>query len=259
MLLSACSYADPRTIILTDATTITLRLPIMDQTAAGVQKELMAKATNASRMKPLYLVLNSPGGSIVAGKAIIETAKGLGVPVHTISMFSASMSFIISQYLDKRYVMGNTTMMSHRAFVDGLSGSIPGSLVSRALGLHLEVFEIDQHIADRAKIPVQRYESEAADEMWMTGTNAIQRGFADEMVQVRCDKTLDSNSEKQSVNIGPFDLDVVFHKCPLISNPVSVTLPGSKESAVDAYREAMADVYNHYHFYQEKRLQRRNK
>lgn len=253
MLLAMTAFSkNPSTLVLSDDTTVVLRLPVMDDTAVAVQKELMRKAKNG---KPLFLVLNSPGGSINAGKAIIETAKGLGVPVHTISMFSASMSFIISQYLGTRYVLSSSTLMSHRASVDGLSGQVPGSLVTRAVALYSEINEIDMHIASRASMNVGDYQSEAANEIWVTGRQAVQRKFADELVNVRCDKTMEGNTAPVTLNLGFISLEVVFSKCPLLTAPASVTTPGSKENVWDMYHDVLSDHFSYYRFYQQRKIQ----
>src|SRR5579859_4879597 len=55
--------------------------------------------------KPLYLFLNTPGGSIQSGLEMIEALNGLGRPTHTVTLFAASMGFQIAQNLGDRYVL----------------------------------------------------------------------------------------------------------------------------------------------------------
>ena len=45
--------------------------------------------------EPIYLVMNTPGGSIEAGIDFIEATKGMHRPVKTITVFAASMGFQI--------------------------------------------------------------------------------------------------------------------------------------------------------------------
>lgn len=249
MLLSA-AQVHAKTLVLSDDTTIVLRLPVTDESAGKVQLELMEKAKAG---KPLYLVLNSPGGSVVAGKAIIETAKGLGVPVHTISLFSASMSFIISQYLDKRYVLDSSMLMTHRAAVEGMAGQIPGSLMSRVMGLYLETIEVDRHIAERSGMPLEIYGMHTANELWMTGKAALDLKFADEMVNVRCGKSLEGSSPKQVVELGFVSLDVVFSKCPLVAAPTSVKVSGTERNGLEQYQDFLKGHFTHYYTYTQRK------
>lgn len=257
MLLAITAVAGdlpkPRTIVLTEANTVVLRLPIMDEVATTVQQELMKKGASTSKGKPLYLVLNSPGGSIVAGKAIIETAKGTGAIIHTISMFSASMSFIISQYLGDRLVMSSSMLMTHRATVSGVSGQIPGSLLSRTFGLLMETLEIDQHIAARSGMPLPEYQFNTANELWMTGKLAVDKHFADELVKVRCDKSLEGTSAPETINLGFLSVDVSFHKCPLLTYPAKVRLSGTEEDGMQQYQENISEHYNYYHIYNQRK------
>jgi ATP-dependent protease ClpP protease subunit len=92
MLLScgACKASQSGDVIeLSEDNTVQLNLPIFSDTAAEVQKRLLEKDVKLKAGKPLYLVLNTPGGSIQDGLMIIETAKSLKRPIHTISMYRA--------------------------------------------------------------------------------------------------------------------------------------------------------------------------
>lgn len=248
MLLSVSALG--KTLILSDDTTVVLRLPVTDESVVTVQKDLMTKAKAG---KPLLMVLNSPGGSVVAGKALIETIKGLGVPVHTLSMFSASMSFIISQYADTRYVMGSSMLMTHRVHVEGMSGDLPGSLLSRVIGILAETNEVDTHIAERAKMNYSEYQGYTASELWMTGELALKMGFADEVVTARCDNSLSGNTKPVNINLGFLSLDVSFHKCPLIQGPASVKMAGTQENASAEYSEFLRSSFNHYYTYTQRK------
>jgi len=220
--------ADPNVIVLSDRNTVALRLPMTPETVTHVQKELIKKAQNGA--KDIYLVLNSPGGSISSGKLLIETAKGLGARVHTISMFSASMSFITSQGLGKRYAMSSSTLMSHRAFAGGLEGQVPGSLLSQVNGLMADIWEIEEMVSKRAGISHDTYGNLIQDELWMTGNVAKKMGFVDEVVHIRCGKSLNGDAEPIELKMLIFDLSVVFPKCPLLEQPSSISAAGSKNT-----------------------------
>lgn len=66
--------------------------------------------------KPIKLFINSFGGSIYDGLAIVDIIKQSKTPVHTISIGSSmSMGFWIYLAGHKRYVGENTTLMFHDA------------------------------------------------------------------------------------------------------------------------------------------------
>lgn len=206
-------------IVLSDNNTVSLALPIDATSASYVQKDLMNKDLALPKGKPIYLVLNSPGGYVDAGMGIIEMAKGLDRPVHTISMFSASMSFIISQKLDTRYVLESSTLMSHRVRSSGMGGEIPGSLQSRVDSLFNMTTEIDTAVSSRAGMSLPAYRERIANEMWISGAEAVASKFADKLISVKCDKSLAGYGAEQTVDVILFSVRVRFPKCPLITEP----------------------------------------
>ena len=211
--------AEARILVLSENNTISINSPITASSVTVVQRELMEKDLNLPRNVPLYLILNSPGGSVDAGIRLIDTAKGLGRPIHTVSMFSASMSFIISQYLGTRYVLKSSTLMSHRAFLGGIQGFIPGSFLARTNAVLSQVQDISSDIAKRAKMSMELYQTLIANELWMTGEQAIRLGFADKLVRINCDKTLQGYGKEQTLSFFGSDFKILFPKCPLVTEP----------------------------------------
>lgn len=211
-------------ILLTDRNTAVLNSEVNGESVKEVQQQIMDLSQSLPRSSPIYLVLNSPGGSIEDGEHLIETIQGVPQLVHTISLFSASMSFIISQYADRRYITESGQMMSHRAYAGGLSGQVPGNLVTRTLGLLSSLNQVDEHVAKRAGMETVDYQALIRDELWMRGQRAIDLKFADELTRVRCAKSLNGPSPAKHLKVFVFNVKVVFHKCPLITEPISVEL-----------------------------------
>lgn len=209
-------------LTLSDKNTLTLNMAIDADSAKDVQLKLMELSRKLSNNDSIYLVLNSPGGSIDAGFKIIETAKGLKQKVHTVSIFSASMSFIISQYLDTRFVLDSSVLMSHRGYASGLEGQVPGSLNTRVNRLTADLEKVNLRVAKRAKMSAEAYRALIADELWMDGPEALQFGFADQQVHVFCDKTLQGPGDVTHVSFMGIPITVTWDKCPLITAPRSV-------------------------------------
>lgn len=217
----ACASGDNSEILtISEENSIVLNMPITMQTASEVNRKLLDKNDKLPKGKPIYLVLDTPGGSIDDGMKIIEVAKSLPRPVHTVSLFNASMGFIIAQHLDTRYVLLSSVMMSHRASVNGVKGEYPGSFISRFLAIGNQLMTINSRVAERAGLPLMRYLDLTANELWMGPEESIKLKFADKKVILRCDKSLKGYNEAQEIDLGIFSVKVKFHKCPLIAAPV---------------------------------------
>jgi ATP-dependent Clp protease protease subunit len=237
-------------LILSEKNTINLNMPIDGSSAKTVQLALLDKSAKLSAAEPIYLFLNSPGGSIDAGQRIIETAHGIPQKVHTVSLFSASMSFIISQYLNNRYITENGVMMSHRAYGGGMEGQIPGNLITRTLFTLAQIVAVDAYVAKRAGIPTKQYQDLIANELWMEPSQAEQLKFADKTVRIRCDSTLRGPAAPIKLQVFVFNVELTYHKCPLITEPLSIKLadditPRAK-SAVESIIHDKAGFYHEY-------------
>ncbi len=229
-------------ITLSEKNTVSLNTGVDGASASAIQSKLIALDHSLPKGKPIYMVLNSPGGSIDAGNAIIETAKGLSRKVHTISIFSASMSFIISQYLDNRYMVDSGMMMSHRAAAGGMQGQVPGNLITRTQALLDSIRALQVPIARRAGYTPEQYESMVADELWMGSGKALALRYSDETVRVRCDASLDGPGEEQEITVFVFRIKVRFHKCPLVTYPLSVDF--GKDSMSAEWRRYILQMFN---------------
>lgn len=225
-------------IVLSDRNTINFNLPIMGGSVKDAQVKMMEMSSKLPAKQPIYLVLNSPGGSVDAGNLLIATAKGLPQPVHTISIFSASMSFVVSQYLDNRYVMDNSVLMSHRAYIDGVSGQIPGNLLTRVNFFLEDLTRMDTTIAARAGLKLEQYRYLTANELWLSGDRAIEARFADKMVRVKCDSSLQGPAEPTKIESFFGDVYVTFHKCPLVTEPLEIRA-SSDGLAGNAYYQSL--------------------
>lgn len=219
-MCTSCKATQSGDVIeLSEDNTVSINLPILGSTAAAVQKKLLEKDSKLKKGKPIYIVLNTPGGSIQDGLMIIETAKSLKRPVHTISIFSASMGFVISQYLDKRYALESAILMTHKARVGGVGGDVPGSFINMANYLLNYVNSINERIAKRAGKELEDYNKLIEADFWMGTQVALDHNFIDKQVTISCDESLRGYDKPQEISLGFFSIELQFHKCPLISNP----------------------------------------
>lgn len=177
--------------------------------------------------KPLYVFLYTPGGSIQTGLETIEALRGLGRPIHTVTLFAASMGFQLAQNLDKRYVLNNGILMSHRA-AGGEEGSFGGqapSQLQNRLGLwERRMKELDEHTVARTggKQTYESYIKAYSDELWLTGAEAVNAGYADEVVTIHCDKSLNGVTTHSVTLMGIINVDYDLDKCPINTSPMNI-------------------------------------
>jgi len=255
LLISACTSAENKAVnpantnpilTLSEKNTVLLNMPIMGAIAATVSKELLEKSDDLKDGEPIYLVLDTPGGSVDDGLKIIEVAKSLPRPVHTVSMFNASMGFIISQSLGDRYIISSSTMMSHRASIGNISGSFPGSFITRFQSIANQLMKINSDVAARAGIGLNSYLGMIANELWMNPDEALKNKFADKVVTLRCDKSLRGPGSPRELDLGLFVVKIRFNKCPLIKE-VEV-IRSNDESAFEFFKKDKIELVEKYGF-----------
>lgn len=216
ILMAGCLSA--KTIHLTTENTITLRGEVNESSVSQVQLEL-SKKSNARvlpSLSPLFLVIDSPGGSIVDGLALIEFAKTIP-NLHTLTLFGASMASGIQQALPgNRYVTNTSVIMFHRA-KGGFNGQFGEGEVESQLNMAKDLVSIlDNANASRMKMNVETYRSLAKDEYWIVGKNIMGKNGADELVNVTCSPALIEASTVQTFQVFIFRMSMKFSNCPLI-------------------------------------------
>lgn len=223
------------TIVLSASNTLTLNEQVDGESVSKIiaeAKTLDGKLSGVSETvagkKPLYLFLNTPGGSIQAGLEMIEALKGLDRKVNTITLFAASMGFQIAQNLDDRLIIKSGVLMSHRArggFEGEFGGQAPSQIDSRYALWIERLNELDMVTVTRTagKQTLESYQKQYASEMWLTGQQSVAQGYADRVVNVKCDASL-VGTTKHKAEIFIFKVSYELDKCPLNTSPLNVKI-----------------------------------
>lgn len=214
-------------IKLTADNTVVLRTSFNSESVTQLKKDLLELDANLKSGYPIYLVLYTPGGSIQKGLELFEFVKGLNRPVHTITIFAASMGFQTVQSLGTRYILKYGVLMSHKAR-GGFEGEFGGGLsqLDSRYGLWLKrVDMLDKVTVDRTKgkQTLKSYRAAYDNELWLNGPDAVAKGYADEIATVSCDTTLTSKETTQVFNLGFFRISATFSGCPIITSPTNVS------------------------------------
>lgn len=248
---------NPPTIVMTEDNLLVLNGEVNGDSVGAIIKKAkaldlkLAGKLGLYHSTPLYLYLNSPGGSIISGLELIEALKGLGRPIHTISTFSASMSFEISQNLNTRYVLKNGIMMAHRAAGE-ISGSFGGqspSQLDNRYHLWLQLTkEMDEVVVGRTggKQTMESYQKAYANELWVTGSEAVAGGYADSLTLVKCGKGLEGTT-KHNVEFLGVPIEYELSECPINSSPTNAHAkvpPGASSEYVKNLLDQFLNGFN---------------
>lgn len=214
-LFSSVANADLRTIVLSPSNTITLRGAVDDRSVSKAQSEFIELLKKRGANTPIYIVLDTPGGSVVAGESLIEFLSGFS-NVHTITIFAASMGSSIVQALPgKRLMLRNGVQMFHRASI----GMPPTEMekVKSILDFYMQmVRDMEERSSKRIGISLPVYQAKVADEWWLTAKQAIKENVADEIVKVRCTPSLINKAEEVEYQTFFGSVVITYSGCPLL-------------------------------------------
>lgn len=198
------------------------------------------------KQKPMYLFLNTPGGSIQSGLELIEALHGLNRPINTVTLFAASMGFQLVQNLGDRFVLQNGVMMSHSAYgqiAGNFGGHGPSQMDSR-YGLWLtRMLELDKQTVNRTngKQTLESYQKAYDHELWRAGSQSVEEGYSDKVVLVKCDESLAGVTKNSTWFFGleiAYDMD----NCPLNTSPMNVRIVDPKKEPTEKKDEKKKDT-----------------
>jgi len=132
----------------------------------GLSNDLIARLlflNSADGHRPIHLLINSAGGSVVAGLAIYDTIKDLTCPVHTFSLgltAGIALHLLAGGKKGMRGALQGARFVLIRAHIGGATG------------------EIDATTEDRVSMEMQRLENALCRSM-AAETGLPERTFAD--------------------------------------------------------------------------------
>ena len=226
ILLSFSAAAE--NIVLRADNTMSLNTDVSDSSITRLMVDLQ-RLNKLETNEPIYLVLNTPGGSVFAGINFIRYALTSRRPIHTITIFAASMGFQIAQAIPgKRLMAYSGVLMSHRASVSGVGGQYPGELNVRVDFFQDISKQLDLDVAKRAGMSLKEYQALIHDEYYATNDKAVSDGFADGSAAVACDDSL-SGTYTRDFDTLFGQVEVEFAHCPLFTSFISAKFKQQSE------------------------------
>ncbi len=131
---------------------------------------------------PIRVFVDSPGGGVIAGLAVIDTIRASKTPIYTINVSRAySMAFQVFVSGHKRFAFKNSSFLIH----DGTEGGYDSSNKFRD---RMSFFDdLDKAcraiVLDRTKIDEETFERNARHEWYILVPRAIELGIVDEVVE----------------------------------------------------------------------------
>lgn len=133
--------------------------------------------------RKVYLIITSPGGSVIAGAKLIAYMRSSAVQVDTVcTELCASMAFHIFEAGKKRYMTDKSFLMGHSAS-GGAQGTLP-NMLSMLQALNLLVERMDASIAKRAGIPIEKFQVMMLRNLWIESVDAVNTGLADGIIHL---------------------------------------------------------------------------
>lgn len=213
-------FPTEKTITLEAANTVIFRGPVTSSSVSEVMAKIEALRFELNESQPIYLIMDTPGGSVYAGLDLIDYLKALPNKIQTVTLFAASMGFQIVQNSDRRFITENGTLMSHRAS-GGLEGQFDGEIETNYRRVKRKVDYMDLIASQRMGMSITDYKAMIKDEYWVSGFDSVQEKAADEKVNLRCGKSL-NKTEQVSLETMFGSIEVKFSSCPIIRGPLKV-------------------------------------
>lgn len=130
---------------------------------------------------PVWIRINSGGGSVQAGLILLDTMKALKSPTRCLVESKAySMAAILLVFCDERYALDHATIMLHEASF-GLQGEDPTNrsrmdFITKYLdGIHVEIAEL-------LDMKVDAYRAKLRDAWWLLADEALDARIIDSIV-----------------------------------------------------------------------------
>ena len=135
--------------------------------------------------KDIYLYVNTPGGSVSAGLAIVDTMNFIKADVQTIVMgTAASMGTIIasSGTKGKRFMLPNAEYLIHQPMGGTGGGTQQTDMAIAAEHLLKTRIKLEKILADNSGKTVKQIHKDAERDYWMSAEETLAYGFIDQIM-----------------------------------------------------------------------------
>ena len=158
--------------------------PVEDNMANSIIAQLLFLDAQ-DPTKDIYLYVNTPGGSVSAGLAIVDTMNFIKADVQTIVMgTAASMGTIIasSGTKGKRFMLPNAEYLIHQPMGGTGGGTQQTDMAIAAEHLLKTRIKLEKILADNSGKTVKQIHKDAERDYWMSAEETLAYGFIDQIM-----------------------------------------------------------------------------
>ncbi|MBU6310883.1 ATP-dependent Clp protease proteolytic subunit [Patescibacteria group bacterium] len=159
--------------------------PIHDDTANLVIAQLLFLESEDPK-KDVYLYINSPGGSVSAGLAILDTMNHIKPDIATVTVgiaASAAAVILSAGKKGKRYALPNSEVMIHQV-MGGVEGQATDIEIAAKHILRTKE-NLNKILSKNTGKPLAQVTADAERDYWMTAEEAKKYGIIDEIYKSR--------------------------------------------------------------------------
>ncbi|ARS62917.1 ATP-dependent Clp protease proteolytic subunit ClpP [Streptococcus mutans] len=164
---------------------IMLTGPVEDNMANSIIAQLLFLDAQ-DNTKDIYLYINSPGGSVSAGLAIVDTMNFIKSDVQTIVMgIAASMGTIVasSGAKGKRFMLPNAEYLIHQPMGGTGGGTQQSDMAIAAEQLLKTRKKLEKILSDNSGKTIKQIHKDAERDYWMDAKETLKYGFIDEIME----------------------------------------------------------------------------
>lgn len=223
LLVGAAFAAKPlpqieKAVLLTENNHVLLRGPVTDDSVGVVIEKLSAIISKRNNLNyKIYLVLDTPGGSVDAGFRLYEFLHTYS-NIDTLTIGSYSMGAVLVEMLPgERLITETGTIMFHRMSV-AYGHQMPiHQIDSRTQFFLSQEHMVTRKISARTGIALPELQKMIDSDLYMGSEEALEKNFVDKVVSVRCSKQLLQEKITEFIPGGGFlpDATVERSACPL--------------------------------------------
>ena len=163
----------------------------VNSTSAGLVVAQLLFLESEDPDKEIDLYINSPGGSITDGMAIVDTMNYIKCPVSTICVgLAASMGSVLlaSGEKGKRFATPNSEILIHQPLIGGQGGGISGQATE--IKIHADHMirtreKLNKLLSEKTGQPIEQIEKDTERDHYMSAQEALEYGLIDGIMDKR--------------------------------------------------------------------------
>lgn len=163
----------------------------VDSSSASVVIAQMLFLESEDPEKEIHLYINSPGGSITDGMAIVDTMNYISCPVSTICVgLAASFGAVLlaNGEKGKRFATPNSEILIHQPLIGGQGGGISGQATE--IKIHADHMirtraKLNKLLSEKTGQSIETIERDTERDHYMTAQEALEYGLIDGIMDKR--------------------------------------------------------------------------